>query len=117
MGPPIDEHEEDAQLIALQQWALSAGASSWMIDLAPYEAARVAGVVNSLIIDPRRGALEAVVDDGTSQIVARWHIGRSAPQLALNPGRMVVLQGMVAPGEPHLMMVDPMFEVRLGATD
>lgn len=111
---PSSLSEEDVQLIDLQLWAVSAGVSCWMIDLAPYEVSRVAGVVGSLIIDPGRSVLEAIISDGTAGVVARWQIGRSAPQLALAPGRKVVIEGMVAPGEPHPVMLDPFFDVCVG---
>ena len=83
----------EAWLFDFQLWAISQGISVWLIDLEPYEHCRVAGVVDRLRIDPLSGSVEIVISDGTGVTSARWHIRRPTPQLALVPGRGVVLDG------------------------
>lgn len=78
----------------LQLWAVSNGASTWLIDLKPYVACRVVGVVERVRIDPVNGWLQATITDGTDEVVARWFIRRPTPELAAVPGRGVALEGI-----------------------
>ncbi|MDQ3985954.1 MAG: hypothetical protein M3280_05590 [Actinomycetota bacterium] len=103
--------DQDLQLIELQLWAVSAGASCWIVDLARYQISRVAGLVQKLSIDPVEGNLDAFISDGTGSVVARWGISRPAPQLVVLPGRVVVVEGLVVSGDEHMMMLDPAFEL------
>ena len=103
--------DQDAHLVEFQLWAVSAGASCWIVDLTGYEVSRVAGVVQKLSIDPGAGNLDAVISDGTGSVVARWEIRRPTPELAVVPGRRVVVEGLVIPGDEHFVMCDPVFEL------
>ena len=94
-------------------WALSAGASSWIVDLSPYEEARVAGFVESMRITPAEGNLCVTISDGTGEVGARWHIRRPTPQLAVAPGRFVLLTGVPVPAEHALEMVEPEFSITI----
>lgn len=96
----------------LPLWAVSQGASSWIIDLAPYEPCRIAGLVESLVLDPRDGSLEAAVTDGTATVIARWAIRRPTLELAVAPGRFVVIEGLPMTGENGVVIPEPDFEVR-----
>jgi hypothetical protein len=98
-------------LTELQLWALSAGASCWIIDLEPYEPCRVAGMIERLTVDPVAGHMDASVTDGTDRVIARWAIRRPAPQTACIPGRFVVIEGLPCTGDEHLMILEPQFEV------
>ena len=89
----------DLGLPPRQLWAISAGASAWLIDLEPYEKCRLAGVVKRLRVDPHQGHIEATINDGTGEVAARWAIRRQAPELALAPGTAVVLDGVVEVGD------------------
>jgi hypothetical protein len=82
----------------LQLWGLSRGISTFLGDLEPYEPCRVAGVIDRLFIDPRGGVIEASVSDGTGTVIAQWALRRPTPELALTPGRGVVLDGVAAVG-------------------
>ena len=88
------------------------GASTWIVDLDPYAHCRVAGIVERLHIDPSAGIIAAEVNDGTGTIVARWPIRRPTPELAVAPGRAVLLDGMVeldvAGGR---VLTDPDFQI------
>jgi hypothetical protein len=80
-------------LFDLQLWVMSQGISVWLVDLEPYEHCRVAGVVERLRIDPLSGSVDVSLIDGTGVTSALWQIRRPTPQLALVPGRGVVLDG------------------------
>jgi hypothetical protein len=100
-----------SRLAARQRWAISAGASVWLIDLEPYETCRVVGVVKSLRVDPHEGHVEITINDGTGQVAARWTIRRHTPQLALAPGTAVVLEGAAAIGnDGRLALLEPGFQ-------
>ena len=99
------------RLAARQRWAISAGASVWLMDLEPYEECRVVGVVNSLRMDPREGLIEITINDGTGEVSARWMIQRPIPQLALAPGTAVVLDGVATIGnDSRLLLLEPGFQ-------
>ena len=99
-------------LAARQLWAISAGASVWLIDLEPYERCRVVGVVKSLHLDPTEGYIEITINDGTGQVAARWSLRRPALELAIGPGMAVVLDGVAAMGEDgRLTLQEPGFQV------
>jgi hypothetical protein len=100
-----------AHIEELPLWALSAGASSWIADLRPYEGARVAGFVEKMRIEPAEGCVRVSIWDGTGEMGARWHIRRPTPQLAVVPGRFVLLNGVPVAGEHGFEMVEPSFEV------
>jgi hypothetical protein len=83
----------DRSLFDFQLWVISQGISAWLGDVEPYEPCRVAGMVERMRIDPLDGSLGVLISDGTGVTSAKWHIRRPTPQLALAPGRGVVLEG------------------------
>ncbi|MGH3116435.1 MAG: hypothetical protein ACRDQ2_04875 [Gaiellales bacterium] len=90
---------------------MSCSASTWLIDIEPYEPCRVAGVVQRLRLDPRAGCLEATIADGTGVIDASWQISRPLPQLAAVPGTGLVLEGFPVVGaDGQMVMHEPTFE-------
>jgi hypothetical protein len=102
---------KQTRLAGRQLWALSAGASVWLIDLEPYERCRVVGVVRSLRVDPVEGCIEVTIDDGTGQVAARWSIRRPAPELAIGPGMAVLLDGVAVVGDDgRLTLQEPGFQ-------
>jgi hypothetical protein len=103
---------EESWLFELQLRAVSLGISTWLVDLGPYETCRVAGVVDRLRIDPRAGVIEATISDGTAAVAAQWSISRATPQLALTPGRAVVLEGVASVGlDGKILLRNPTFEL------
>jgi hypothetical protein len=102
---------EERWLFELQLWAVSQGISTWLVDLGPYEACRVAGIVERLRIDPSAGVIEGSVSDGTASVVAQWSISRPTPQLAVTPGRAVLLEGVAGIGlDGELALWNPSFQ-------
>jgi hypothetical protein len=109
--PRATNNEQD-WLAQLQLWAVSMGASAWLIDVEPYEPCRVAAVVRQLRLDPCHGLIDATVTDGTGVITARWPIRRPAPELAAVPGRAVILEGSPVVDEgAELILLDPALEL------
>ena len=80
-------------LADLQLWAISNGASTWLIDLEPYVRHRIVGVVEHLRIDPLEDHIEITVTDGTAHVSARWPIGRPFSEHLVIPGNGVRLEG------------------------
>jgi hypothetical protein len=103
---------EQRRVTALALWAVSSGASVWLIDLQPYEFSRVAGIVLRLRLDLAQGQIDATVTDGTAEVRARWPIRRPTPELAVKPGRAVLLEGIAVVGrDGELVLKDPAFEI------
>jgi RecG-like helicase len=79
--------------------------------LEPRKVARVVGEVSSVRIVPRAGApsLEVGVTDGRGLVTAVF-FGRKKIA-GLNPGRRVVIEGMVAPFHSRIFMYNPVYEL------
>lgn len=106
--PSRRSNEQQRLLTDLQLWALSVGASGWIIDLEPYERRRVAGLVRRLRLDPVQARVEVVVTDGTADLTARWAMLRPVPQLAAVPGRKVLLDGVgLIEGDGQIIYSEP----------
>ena len=102
-------------LADLQLWAVSNGASSWLIDLEPYVVCRVVGVVEHIRIDPASGWLLVTIADGTDEVVARWVLRRPMPQLAAAPGTGVALEGVALIGDDgKLVLSEPALQMLRG---
>lgn len=101
---------EERCVLELQLWTISRG-GVWLIDVEPYTACRVAGVVQRLRLEPTIGFVEATILDGTGVLAARWHLGRPTPQLAAVPGTGLVLEGVPLPEGERLIMHEPSYEL------
>ncbi len=79
--------------------------------IAPRTRARVAGEVQSVRVVPRAGApsLEVTVSDGRGQVVGVFFGRRKLG--GLNPGRRLVLEGMVAPEGRRNFIYNPVYEL------
>ena len=101
---------QDHWLVELQMWAVSCGASTWLIDLEPYESCRVAGIVDRLRIDPAEQVIEVTITDGTASAVARWSTRRTS-RLPVIPGAGVLLEGFAAIGpDGRVVLSEPLSE-------
>ena len=95
----------------LQLWAISQGASTWLIDLQPYEPCRVAGIALRWRIDPKGAQITATLFDGTAELIAQWpSVTLPSPLQATSNNRGLVLNGIASIGpDGELVMVDPGF--------
>lgn len=92
------------------------------MDVEPYERCRVVGAVQKLRIDPGGNVIEADITDGTGQTRARWSLRSPTPELAIAPGRGVVLEGVSTRDADGLVVFEePRFTVvelaRAGGSD
>lgn len=79
----------------LQLWAISQGATVWIIDLDAYEPCTVAGIPVHWTIEPTEGFVEATLFDGTGEIVARWPLTRRpSPLQVASQGRGVEIENL-----------------------
>jgi hypothetical protein len=102
---------EASWLFELQLWTVSRGATSFLLDVEPYEPCRVAGFIRQIRLDPQTGVFEAWVTDGTASVVAQWSIDRPILPESVAPGRAVVLDGAPAVGpDGGLVLRNPAFE-------
>lgn len=103
---------EDIRAENIRRWASTLEAVTPIGELSPRRRWRVAGVVQTILVDPREGHgyVEATITDGTGTMVARW-LGR--PALAgMSLGAGLVLEGMCA-GEAGgtLTVLNPEYEL------
>jgi hypothetical protein len=101
---------KDRFLTDLQMWAVSSGASTWLIDLEPGERCRVAVLVDRVRIDPAEHVIEASITDGTATTVAQWSTEHTS-YLPVIPGDAVLLEGVAAMvREGEIVLSEPLFE-------
>jgi hypothetical protein len=73
---------------------------------------RVAGVIQNIRIDPREGtgSIEATINDGTGQMVARW-LGRSSLK-GIRLGTGLIMEGIAGRGDQdELVILNPAYEL------
>lgn len=103
-----DEGERRAE--SIREWAASVSGATPIAQVRPRTVARVAGVVEGILVRPREGvpAIEAVVTDGSGSVTAVWLGRRMLPGLTL--GCRLILEGRLG-GEPSAMQVmNPRYE-------
>lgn len=78
---------------------------------------KVAGVVSSVVLQPRTHvpALEADVYDGSGTLVVVWLGRRDVP--GIEPGRRLVLEGLVCSDDGCLTMFNPRYTLEARAGD
>jgi RecG-like helicase len=104
---PVEEHDRE-KLVAFCSQLQGCSAID---ELRPRRVARVVGEISSVRIVPRAGApaLEVGVNDGRGVLTAVF-FGRKKIA-GLNPGRRLVLEGMVAPLHNRVLMYNPVYEL------
>ncbi len=103
---------EDVRAENLRSWASSIAGTQPIADVQPRKAAKVAGVVQNLRIDPRPGfgSIEATLIDGTGQMVAKWLRRRSLQGMTLGVG--LVVEGIPGVGDDgELVVLNPTYDL------
>ena len=102
---------EEADREKLVEFCSQLGGCQPCDQLEPRKVAKVVGEVSSVRIVPRAGApsLEVGVTDGRGMVTAVF-FGRKKIA-GLNPGRRVVIEGMVAPLNNRVFMYNPVYEL------
>jgi len=104
------ETDEERLASSVTDWACTVP-EAIRIDEAPTRSrVRVAGVVNRISVVPGQtgDSLEAVITDGTGEIVAMWTGRRAIPGMFL--GTRMVVDGVLVQGSGVRKMVNPVFE-------
>lgn len=109
--PSTSRCTSDPMELAL--WAISVGASSWIIDAEPFVTVRVAGVVERLTIEPRRRIFRIAMSDGTGTIRAEWPLLEEALPLKVGIGSAVILEGLVLPTSSGPLLDAPAFALEV----
>ena len=104
------QSDEERLTDEVREWAESIPETS-RIDACPdRQRVRIAGAVRRLTVRPVEGfqSLEALVSDGTGEVLVRWMGRHRIPGLGL--GTRVVLEGVLGRDREGLRMVNPQFE-------
>jgi len=104
---PVEEHDREK----LIEFCSTLQDTTPVEELQPRRVARVVGEISSVRIVPRAGApsLEVALTDGRGTITAVF-FGRKKIA-GLNPGRRLVVEGMVAPLHNRVFMYNPVYEL------
>jgi hypothetical protein len=88
----------------LRQWASSIEGTTRIRDVSKRERCKVAGVIQTIRIDPRSGgSIEATISDGTGSLIAKW-LGRPTMS-GIRLGEGLALEGAVGTGADDLPMI------------
>jgi RecG-like helicase len=104
---PVEEHDREK----LVEFCSQLEGCQSCDTLEPRTVGRVVGEITSVRIVPRAGApsLEVAVSDGRGTVTAVF-FGRKKIA-GVNPGRRLVLEGMVAPLDNRKFMYNPVYEL------
>jgi RecG-like helicase len=104
---PVEEHDREK----LVEFCSRLEGCQSCDSLQPRTVAKVVGEVTSVRIVPRAGApsLEVGVTDGRGVVTAVFFGRRKIA--GLNPGRRLVIEGMVAPLNGRAFMYNPVYEL------
>jgi len=104
---PVEEHDREK----LVEFCSQLQGCQACDTLQPRTVARVVGEITSVRIVPRAGApsLEVAVSDGRGMVTAVF-FGRKKIA-GVNPGRRLVVEGMVAPLNNRMFMYNPVYEL------
>jgi RecG-like helicase len=106
----LTESDEARLAAEVRDWASSVPGTTRIADLSMRERVRIAGVIRRLTVFPMRDneSLEAVVADGSGELVVRFMGRRAITGLGL--GTRVVLEGLVAEQRGVVQMLNPRLE-------
>jgi hypothetical protein len=91
----LAQSPEETREQSIRRWAADIEGIVPIAEAKSRENVRVAGVVQTLRIDPREGSgsIDAKLTDGTGEVVARW-LGRQA-LAGIQLGAALVMEGMI----------------------
>ncbi|HVM11205.1 MAG TPA: DNA-binding protein [Actinomycetota bacterium] len=108
MRERMGQSDEERLREETRQWAAEVAGATPIGSCERRSRCRIAGVVRRMTIRPGEESLEALVTDGTGEVVAVW-TGRShIPGVGL--GTRVLLEGMVVEEKGRLRVVNPGYE-------
>jgi RecG-like helicase len=106
----LTESDEARLAAEIHEWAESVPGTTRIADVAMREKAKIAGVIRRMTVLPMKDneSLEAVVADGSGEIVVRFMGRRAIGGLGL--GTKVVVEGLVAEHRGEVQMMNPRLE-------
>lgn len=106
----LGESDESRLASEIREWASSVGGCTPISEAPNRERVRIAGVIRRLTVLPMRDqeALEALVFDGTGEVVARFMGRRGIEGLGL--GTKVVVEGAIGEVRGERRMINPLLE-------
>lgn len=96
----------------LREWASSIPGVIPISEVEPRTRCKLAGVIQNVRIDPRQGSgsIEATVNDGTGQIVAKWLGRQKLAGIGLGTG--LIFEGTVGQGaRDQLQVLNPEYQL------
>jgi hypothetical protein len=100
--------DEERLAEEIREWAESVPGTTRIADCPSRKPVRVAGVVQRLTIRPREDCMEAVISDGTGEVIAVWNGRSHIPGLSL--GSRVTLEGVLSSERGRVRVVNPRYE-------
>lgn len=109
----LTESDEARLASEVRQWADQVVGSVRIADAPLRQRVRVAGVIRRLTVFPMQDneSLEAVVSDGTGEVVVRFMGRRAIGGLSL--GTRVVVEGVLAEQRGSIRMINPTLELNV----
>lgn len=106
----LTESDEARLGLEIREWARAVGGCRPIAEVPNRERVKVAGVIRRLTVFPKRDNefLEALVFDGTGEVVVRFMGRRGIEGLGL--GTRVVLEGVIGEHGGERRMLNPLLE-------
>lgn len=104
------ESDEQRYAEEIEAWAAATPGTVRIRDAGTRSRVRLAGVVRRITVRPLEGneSLEALLYDGTGEVIVVWMGRRSIP--GLNLGTRLVVEGLLADHRSGRRVVNPSFE-------
>jgi RecG-like helicase len=109
----LTESDEARLASEIRQWAEQVPGSVRIAEAPLRQRVRIAGVIRRLTVFPMQDneSLEAVVSDGTGEVVVRFMGRRAIGGLSL--GTRVVVEGVLAEQRGSIRMINPTLELNV----
>lgn len=106
----LNQSDEDLLAEEVRTWAASVAGTARMSEAQIRSRVKLAGIVRRITLRPVEGfeSLEAVLWDGTGEVLAVWMGRRHIPGLVL--GARVVVEGILGKDRGTVRVVNPTFE-------
>jgi RecG-like helicase len=106
----LTESDEDRLAAEIREWAETVPGSVRIADAPMRKPVRIAGVIRRLTVFPMQDneSLEAVVSDGTGDVIIRFMGRRAIGGLGL--GTRVVVEGVLGESRGAIQMINPRLE-------
>jgi RecG-like helicase len=106
----LAESDEQRYAEEIEGWCSTIPGTIRIRDATARTRVKLAGVVRRITVRPLEGneSLEALLDDGTGEVIVVWMGRRSIP--GLNLGTRLIVEGLLAEQRGERRIVNPRFE-------